>query len=107
MATDNTCVCVCMCVCARAHAHTHSVMTTLCDSTDCSPQGSSVTSNIHIQKQRVLTMVRKHRTFNRELNRMDFQLCDNKDGTVTQAITLKAMKDLWEGTLWRLNGEEI
>ena len=52
-------------------------------------------------------MVRKHRTFNRELNRMDFQLCDNKDGTVTQAITLKAMKDLWEGTLWRLNGEEI
>lgn len=52
-------------------------------------------------------MVRKHRTFNRELNRMDFQLCDNKDGTVTQAITLKGMKDLWEGTLWRLNGEEI
>ena len=38
---------------------------------------------------------------------MEFQLCDNKDGTVIKAITLKAMKDLWEGTLWRLNGEDI
>ena len=102
MATDN------ICVITSVRMRTHSVMTALCDSMDCSPQGSSVTSNnIHIQTQRVLTMVRKHRTFNRELNRMDFQLCDNKDGTVTQAITLKGMKDLWEGTLWRLNGEEI